>query len=1103
MSPIGTLTTRSLSIGLVVYTLLAASLITVLPQSGYSQDVETYFILPYAGTGVAGFVGDGSPAAEAQFNRVWNAARGPDGSIYVADRENNRIRRIAPNGIISTFAGNGLATFAGDLGAATQASLNKPQGVAVTADGSVLIADTGNHCIRRVDKNGIITTFAGIGGAGGIGEENVPPTVGQLRYPTDLDVDAAGNVYVVDTQNNRIRVIDTNGLMRTIVGGSAFGFSGDGGPAIDALLSGPTGMDIDSQGNIYIADQINKVVRKVDGQGIITTVAGTPDQMGDTGDGGPATSATLSFPRDVLIDTDGNLIISDEINNKIRLVDTGGIIHTIAGVGISGYEGDGGPANQAFLNRPAGLMLLSQDSFLVADSRNHVLREITTRDLNVTPTPTPTATFTPTPTRTNTPTPRPTDTPTNTPTQLPLNQLAPVIEAATRTGLYYTNTNIVEIPVDPSKGRVRVALSSTADGAGPLTVDDTIGLDVSRPDGTIANATISFSPDEPRRSPEDVTSLFQLGEHRVTIRLLNLEGESHDTSSPVYVTALLAPEIGDIPDLRLIAGQRVSQALDLDDYVVDRDSGTEGLSWSFEANGPTFGLSIDDNNVVSVQAAATPTEGSIIFKATDGVFSSTDEVTIKTSTFIVSPFVEDPAALVQDFAYITSYSLYEQMLPEGVYAADIPFAATFEHDLGLDAANVARGQTYLFSTFPGGLVKDPIPVGLRGYRLNNPIDRDGAVIYASSCIPPVYGDVDKDYNFSADSLQDASWFPATPQGFQSGSVEIGDLPLTAESHVTDGRGLIFEVKPGQAALVLTEDIEVGKGTVTMQANMAAENFLDSRDLPHISIGLFADSSNVSINTIVHDDILGGARYQPIQTTYDSQSDVLTGVIQVLGTHTKGTAYVYIDNVRVYRSARETDRALGKTKVDVAPFDGTFESIAPGLGGLGELVAKDTVNTVGGDAYLTTEHNHDLLAGGNKQSMIMKLSDPLGAVWVNIGPLSLSGVTLPKTITAECYVKATKNGEGYFSMALTNGLHTAITYMSNDNFPTDGSWYKVSVTGHFRNPGAIDPMLILRNAALEGAIPGLVKDAATLAIDDITIRTVQDRSWFWSKRLLRF
>ncbi len=1103
MSPTGTLMTRSVSICSIASFIFIASLFTVLPTDTYCQDVETYFILPYAGTGVAGFAGDGSPATQAQFNRVWNAARGPNGSVYVADRENNRIRRIAPDGIITNFAGNGLATFAGDLGAATEASLNKPQGVIAAQDGSILIADTGNHCIRRVDKDGIITTYVGIGGAGGIGEENVPADQAQLRYPTDLDVDASGNIYVVDTQNNRIRVIDTDGIMKTIIGGSGFGFSGDGGPAIEARLSGPTGIDIDTEGNIYIADQINKVIRKVDSEGIITTVAGIPDQMGDSGDGGPATSAELSFPRDVLVDTQGNLIISDEINNKIRLVDTDGIIHTIAGVGISGYEGDGGPANQAFLNRPAGLMLLSQDSFLVADSRNHVLRELTTRDLDVTPTPTPTATFTPTPTQTNTPTPRPTDTPTNTPTQLPLNQLAPVINGATGTGLYYSNTNSVEIPVDPSQGRVRVALSSTPDGSGPLIVDDTIGLDVLRPDGTIANATISFSVDEPRRSPENVTSLFQKGMHEVTIRLLNLEGESFDTSSPVYVTALLAPELSDIPDLRLIVGQRVSQALDLDDYAVDRDSGSEGLTWTFEPTGSVSGLSIDENNVVSVQAAATPTEGAVIFRATDGVFSSTDEVSIKTSTFLVSPFIKDPAPLVQDFAFITPYSLYEQMLPEGVYAADIPFSTTFEHDLGLDAANVARGQTYLFSTFPGGLVKDPLPVSLQGYRMNNPEDRDGAVIYTSSCIPPVYGDADKDYNFSANSLLDASWFPGTPQGFQSGSIEIGDLPLTAESHVTDGRGLVFKVKPGEAALVLTEDIEVGKGTVTMQANMAAENFLDSRDLPHISLGLFADSSNVSINTIVHDDILGGARYQLLKTTYDSQSDVLTGVIQVLGTHTKGTAYVYVDNVRVYHSARETDRALGKTKVDTAPFDGTFESIASGIAGLGELVAMDPDNTVGGEAYVTSDHNHDLLAGGNKQSMILKMNDPLGAVWVNIGPLPLSGVTFPKTITAECYVKATKNGEGYFSMALTNGLHTAITYMSNDSLPRDGSWHKISVTGHFENQGAIDPMLILRNAALEGAIPGLVKDAATLAIDDITIRTVQDRSWFWSKKLLRY
>lgn len=1102
MCPTDTQKSSAKPIRYVTLSLAVLAVTAVVPLCAQGQSTDAYSILTFAGSGEQGFTEDGTPASEARFNNPWSAAAGLDPHIiYIVDKDNNRIRRIDRDGAVSTFAGNGAATFAGDVGAARDASLNKPKAVVAAQDGSILIADTDNHCIRRVDENGIITTFAGIGGVGGIGDEGVPAAQALFRHPSDLAIDVSGNVYVVDSANNRVRMIDTTGIVRTIIGGSNFGFEGDGGPAIDAALLGPSGIDIDKDGNIYVVDQLNHVVRKVDTDGIIRTVAGTGRLPGDSGDGGEAIAARLSFPRDVLVDDQGNLIITDERNHRIRRVDQDGIIDTIAGVGIPGYEGDGGPARLAFLDRPAGLMRYSEDSFLVADSQNHVVRDVTLRDLSVTPTPLPTATPTPTPTATSTPTPRPTNTPTSTPTQLPVNHLAPSYpKPGDETGIYYTNTNRVEIPVDPSKGGVLIVLSSTPDGAEDLTIDDTISLDVSRPDGTIANATITFSEDSPTRPPENVTAHFQEGSHNVTIRLLNLTGDTRNPGTEVWVAVLLAPEISDIPDLRLVPGRQLSEAFDLDDYVVDRDSGQEGITWDYSVTGSVVGLEIDrKNNVVSLEAAATPTEGSIIFSATDGVFSTTDEVHVKTSTFLISPFIRDHAPLVKDFAFITPYSLYDHMLPEGVYAADVPFSTTFEAGMGLDAANVARGQVYLFSTFPGGLVDKPIPVSVRAYRQNNPTDRDGAVIYVSSCVPPTYGNVENDYNFSTNSLNDTSWFQGTPPGFQQGTVGIDRIPLSTLPQATDGHGLAFTVEPGQAALLLTPYIDTGRGTVTMQGYFAAENEISSRDLPNISIGLFADSSNVSINTIVHDEILGGARYQLLATTYDTDSDILQGVIQVLGTHTTGTVRVYVDNVRVYHSVRKTDRVLGKTRVSTAPFDGSFETVRSGLG---ELVELNMVNTWGGEAVVTSAHNHFLTAGGLNQSLILDLSDPLGAVRVDIGPLPLSELTLPKTITAECYVKAVKTGEGFFALGLSNGLHTAITYMSNDSFPRDGSWIKVSVTGDFRTRGTIDPMLILQNAALPGAIPGLVRDAATVAIDDITVRCVQDPPWFWSKKLLR-
>ena len=355
-----------------------------------------------------------------------------------------------------------------------------------------------------------------------------------------------------------------------------------------------------------------------------------------------------------------------------------------------------------------------------------------------------------------------------------------------------------------------------------------------------------------------------------------------------------------------------------------------------------------------------------------------------------------------------------------------------------------------------------------------------------------------DYNLSAPNLTYTSWLVG---GGSTGSVQIDDIPLSSDPLATDGVGLVVALQPGQRVLLMTPDIDVDEGgTITMQTYFATENPTSSRALPKIDIGLFADSSNASMNTIIADEILGGANYQMLETTYDCPSEYLQGIIQVSGTHSFGTAYVYIDNVRIFRNERKTDRALGDTKVSTSPFDGTFESVVLGLG---DLAAVDTTVTNGGRAYLTSEHNHDLYANGAGQSMILNLDDPLGSVRVNVGPLNLPNITLPETITAECYIKAAEAGEGYFAIGLTNGLHTAVTFISNDNLPKGDNWVRISVTGRFMTEGFIDPILIMQNASLPGAVPGLVKDAAVIAVDDIKIRVVQDPVWFWDRDLMRY
>ncbi|MCH8905119.1 MAG: hypothetical protein IIA45_14530 [Bacteroidetes bacterium] len=295
--------------------LITLMITAFLPFAAIGQNINTI-----AGTGTGSFSGDGGSAKAATVNRPLEVHVDKNGNVLIADNDNYRIRFInASTGIISTVAGNGSLGFSGDGGAATSAELNLPTAVCSDTTGNIYISDKGNQRIRKVDGvSGIISTIAGTGTASFTGDGG-PSTSATISQPHGMQTDIAGNLYFADRTNHRIRRIDfVTGIITTVAGNGTIGFSGDGGAATSAGLNYPIGLCLDDSGNIYIADQINHRIRKVTkSTGIITTIAGNGNP-GFSGDGGAATSAELNQPYDVATDNAGHLFIADANNQRIR-----------------------------------------------------------------------------------------------------------------------------------------------------------------------------------------------------------------------------------------------------------------------------------------------------------------------------------------------------------------------------------------------------------------------------------------------------------------------------------------------------------------------------------------------------------------------------------------------------------------------------------------------------------------------------------------------------------------------------------------------------------------------------------------------------------------
>ncbi|MBS0202966.1 MAG: hypothetical protein JSS49_08730 [Planctomycetes bacterium] len=338
--------------------------------------VQAETVTTVVGTGVKGFSGDGGPATAAQINNVYAVARGPDGWLYLCDMDNHRIRRVGADGKIETFAGSDKSGYAGDGGPATKASLNMPYEMAWDEGRNLYFVELGNHCVRRVDAtSGVITTIAGTGKAGFSGDGG-PATKATFNQPHSLAFDAAGNLYICDISNHRIRRIDMQtGQINTWSGTGEKKTAVDGSPITGAALNGPRAMAFTPDGKCWLALREGNAVLLLDPQSnTLKRIAGT-GKSGFTGNGGPALAATLAGPKCVGLDTAGNVYLADTESHSIRYIDVKkGTVELLVGNGKRGDGPDGGDPRNCQLARPHGVFVDRDGSVYIGDSENHRVR---------------------------------------------------------------------------------------------------------------------------------------------------------------------------------------------------------------------------------------------------------------------------------------------------------------------------------------------------------------------------------------------------------------------------------------------------------------------------------------------------------------------------------------------------------------------------------------------------------------------------------------------------------------------------------------------------------------------------------------------------------
>jgi len=367
-APAGGENMRSRTLGESFGVVLATLLL--ISVNGRAQDISTV-----AGTGLYGFSGEGGPATAAAVDMMYALACDAQGNIYIADSWNNRVRKVTPSGAITTIAGTGESGSTGDGGPATSARLDCPRGIAVDTQGNIYISDSGNSRIRKIAVGGTITTIAGTDTPGFSGD-GAAATGAQLSFPRGLAMDSESNLYVADSINYRIRKINPQGIISTVAGMGACGPWGDGGPAIEATIGLVQSLALDPNGNLYFTDACFNSVRKVSVSGTISTVASNACVGEICGNGG-GIDARFLFPRGLAIDRQGTIFVADSGNHRVRMIAANGTISSLAGTGTAGFSGDGGPAAAAMLDYPYPLALDSSGNLLVGDAHNYRIRKVT------------------------------------------------------------------------------------------------------------------------------------------------------------------------------------------------------------------------------------------------------------------------------------------------------------------------------------------------------------------------------------------------------------------------------------------------------------------------------------------------------------------------------------------------------------------------------------------------------------------------------------------------------------------------------------------------------------------------------------------------------
>lgn len=344
--------------------------------SAVSAAASPWTIATFAGTGVAGYSGDGGPATAARITDPYGVVRGPDGAIWFCEHNGHRIRRVAPDGTISTVAGTGTRGYSGDGGPATAAALDLPHELRFDAAGNIFIADTGNNAVRRIDaKTGVITTFAGGKDKRGYAGDGGPAAAAELNGPHSIQFDRAGTLYICDVGNHVIRTVDPKtGLITTFAGTGKPGPTADGAPIAGTPLNNPRSLDVDRDGNPWLVTREGNQVLKFDVKaGVIRHIAGT-GAAGFTGNGGPAKLATLSGPKGIALDAAGNAWLADTESHTVRMIDAKtGRIELVAGTGTAGNGGDGDPLACA-MNRLHGIFVDADGAVFIGDSEANRVR---------------------------------------------------------------------------------------------------------------------------------------------------------------------------------------------------------------------------------------------------------------------------------------------------------------------------------------------------------------------------------------------------------------------------------------------------------------------------------------------------------------------------------------------------------------------------------------------------------------------------------------------------------------------------------------------------------------------------------------------------------